>query len=347
MRNPKKLWKTLKHAVSTHSIPSTPSFIEMDGQEITDPLSMADAFNYQSFHQHTAGCKPGSGHSQRTDNWLKAMDKKKFVGSIFLDLSKAFYLVSMSVLQEHKNAVNMLFATILKVPTAVRVNRDILEMEGHAKESHRCKCKPGFTGDERTCKDMNECASGTQNCSADAVCNSTKGSYNCTCKPGHYGDGNICRSGGKTGFDFQETKLPTYWDTSFSNICLGMKIGNQLRFIVINKHAESLHSLIADGKKRTISLGRKKWKTLIGLQTSLQPHCNMEGFNVVGEEPHQSKSRIGITANQQNDCSSCDSRIGFGAGRLHDGSNTCGNEATREPDNGDKLIKAMGYILVQ
>ena len=49
MGNPKKLWKTLKHAVSTHLIPSTPSFFEMDGQEITDPLSMADAINYQSF----------------------------------------------------------------------------------------------------------------------------------------------------------------------------------------------------------------------------------------------------------------------------------------------------------
>ncbi|XP_022808043.1 uncharacterized skeletal organic matrix protein 5-like, partial [Stylophora pistillata] len=153
--------------------------------------------------------------------------------------------------------------------------------------------------------------------------------------------------GGKTGFDFQVTKLPTYWDTSFSKICLGKKIGNQLRFIVINKHAESLHSLIADGKKRTTSLGRRKWKTLIGSQASLQPHCNVGGFNAVGEELHQSKSRIGITANLQNECSSCDSRIGLRAGGLHDGSNTCGNEATREPDNGDKPIKAMGYILVQ
>ena len=41
--------------------------------------------------------------------------------------------------------------------------------------------------------------------------------------------------GGETGFDELETKLLTYWDTSFSKICLGMKIGNQLNFIVINK----------------------------------------------------------------------------------------------------------------
>ena len=81
--------------------------------------------------------------------------------------------------------------------------------------------------------------------------------------------------GGETGFDLQETKLPTYW------ICLGMKIDNQLRFIVINKQVGSLHSLIADGKYRNTSLGRKTWRTLIGSAASLQRHCNMEGFNAM------------------------------------------------------------------
>ena len=44
---------------------------------------------------------------------------------------------------------------------------------------------------------------------------------------------------------------------------------------------------------------------------------------------------------------SCDSRIGFGTGGMHDNSNTCGNEAVHYTDNGHKHIKAMGYILVQ
>ncbi|XP_078351116.1 putative skeletal organic matrix protein 5 [Oculina patagonica] len=85
--------------------------------------------------------------------------------------------------------------------------------------------------------------------------------------------------GGKTGFDLQETKLPTYWNTPFSKICLGMKIGHQINFIVINKQANSLYSLIADGQYRAISLGRNKWKMLIGSQASLQSNCNREGFN--------------------------------------------------------------------
>ena len=43
----------------------------------------------------------------------------------------------------------------------------------------------------------------------------------------------------------------------------------------------------------------------------------------------------------------CDSRIEIGTGGIHDDNNTYGNEAMFSPDNGDKHIKAMGYILVQ
>ena len=125
-----------------------------------------------------------------------------------------------------------------------------------------------------------------------------------------------------------------------------MKIGQQINFIVINKQANSLYSLIADGQYRATTLGRNTWKTLIGSQASLQTKCNKEGFNVVGSNSH-SKARIGILGNGQNDCNSCDSRIGFGTGGSPDDSNTCGNEAKIIPDNGDKNIKAMGYIFVQ
>ncbi|XP_020623534.1 uncharacterized skeletal organic matrix protein 5-like isoform X1 [Orbicella faveolata] len=153
--------------------------------------------------------------------------------------------------------------------------------------------------------------------------------------------------GGETGFDSQETKLPTYWDTPFSKICLGMKVGQQTKFVVINKQASSLFSLIADGQHRATSLSREKWKSLIGSEGSLQAHCNTQGFNAVGTNSGMAKARIGIIGNQENDCNSCDSRIGFGTGGASDDSNTCGNEATHSPDNGDKHIKAMGFILVQ
>ncbi|XP_066025937.1 uncharacterized skeletal organic matrix protein 5-like [Pocillopora verrucosa] len=156
-------------------------------------------------------------------------------------------------------------------------------------------------------------------------------------------------AGGKTGFDILETKLPTYWNTSFSKICLGMKIFHQPRFIVINRQANSLYALLADGKYRATSLGRNTWKTLIGSPASLQHNCNKEGFNTMGSNNGSSRARIGFLGNNEGDCVTPDSRIGFGTGGYHDDTNTCGNEAANGPssDNGGKHIKTMGYILVQ
>lgn len=153
---------------------------------------------------------------------------------------------------------------------------------------------------------------------------------------------------GETGLDNEETKLPTYWNTPFTKICLGMKIpGEDTRFLLLNMKASSLYALIADGKHRPTSLGRHEWKTLIGAQASLQPNCNREGFNVMSDDPAYSKARIGYMCNQENDCVTGDSRIGFGTGGHQRDSDTCGNEATHSPDNGDKHIQAMGYIFVQ
>ena len=126
-----------------------------------------------------------------------------------------------------------------------------------------------------------------------------------------------------------------------------MKINQQLRFIVINRLADSLHSIITDGQYRNTSLGRDEWKKLIGSNASLQHNCNKEGFNAVSRKSY-SKVRIGIISSGENDCDSCNSLIGFGAGSSSGGAKSCGNEARQgSPDNGRKNIKAMGYILVQ
>ena len=146
--------------------------------------------------------------------------------------------------------------------------------------------------------------------------------------------------------DTHETKLPTYWNTPFNKICLGMKVDQQFKSVVINYQARSLYSLIADDEYRATSLGRDTWKKLIGSQASLQTNCNKEGFNVLCGASN-SKARIGIVANNQDDCGTCDSRIGFGTGGFPDYFNTCGNVAPLQPDNGRQRIKAMGYILVQ
>ena len=123
-----------------------------------------------------------------------------------------------------------------------------------------------------------------------------------------------------------------------------MKIGQQIRFIVINKQANSLYSLIADGQYRSISLGRDRWMSLIGSNASLQENCKKEGFNAKSDSKDFANARIGILGNDQNDCLTCDSRIGFGTGGKEEDTNTCGNLDTYR---GDQNVKAMGYILVQ
>ena len=151
---------------------------------------------------------------------------------------------------------------------------------------------------------------------------------------------------GDTGLDNLETLLPTYWSTSFTKICLGMKVDGVTRFLRVDKAAASLYALIADGQYRATSLGRDAWKGLVGPKGSLQRNCNREGFNTKGNRMSNSKVRIGIIGNEQNDCNSPDSRIGFGGW----GPRTAvpvGNEAWSAADNGDKVVTAFGYIFVQ
>ena len=153
--------------------------------------------------------------------------------------------------------------------------------------------------------------------------------------------------GAETVFDTEETKLTSYWDTPFTQICLGMRLpGEQnINFLAINQAANSLYSLLADGQHRATSLGRDAWKTLIGSQASLQMNCNMEGFNSRCFWSPNSRVRIGFAANNQADCWTCDSRIGFGSGGSPDDLNTCG-QAAQNGDNGNSFITAMCYLFV-
>ena len=159
-------------------------------------------------------------------------------------------------------------------------------------------------------------------------------------------------SGGKTGFDDQETKMPTYWSTAFNNICLGMKLGSTVNWIKLNHTAASLHSVIADGVYKPTSVGRKTWKSLLH-NSSLQRKCDIEGFNShanVTTVPNPAVVRIGIIADNVNNCQSCNSRLGVGGGGYRAGQkiNPCGNEAVYQKlDNGEKHLKAFCYILLQ
>ena len=139
-----------------------------------------------------------------------------------------------------------------------------------------------------------------------------------------------------------------------------MKVGNNLKLLSISYTASSLYDLIADGKYRATSLGRQKWKSLIG-DSALQRNCNKEGFNIEKTANREfidilARIRIGIIGNQEDNCFSPDSYLGFGGPSankrnycgIHNVINTCGNSATcGGSDNGPKEINAMGYIFVR
>lgn len=160
-----------------------------------------------------------------------------------------------------------------------------------------------------------------------------------------------------TGFDDQETKLPTYWSTPFKEICLGMKVNNELNFISIPYQASSLFSVIADGLYRSTNIGRAKWLSLVK-GSGLQRYCNREGFNVQRNSrqryPSSHSARIGAIGNNENECNSPDSYLGFGGltsskrtfCSMPKASNTCGNSAHCR-SGGSKEMHAMGYIFVR
>ena len=116
------------------------------------------------------------------------------------------------------------------------------------------------------------------------------------------------------------------------------RLGQQdIRFVVIPQKADSLHSLIEDGNYRATSLGRDKWVGLISGFQHLQPNCSEEGFNPSCTAQHR-RVRIGILGNNEADCTSCDSLLGFGL----DIARSCGDY--NYWFNG---TTTMGYILVK
>ena len=131
-----------------------------------------------------------------------------------------------------------------------------------------------------------------------------------------------------------------------------MTVAGQTNYLAINYAADSFYALIADGQYRNTTLGRDAWKALIS-GSSLQVNCNKEGFNALPGEYESARARIGIISNNEDDCRTSDSRLGFGTAGgwqgtgIRNPNGSCGNSAFFEGDNGDRKIAAFGFIFVQ
>ncbi|XP_062499931.1 uncharacterized skeletal organic matrix protein 5-like [Corticium candelabrum] len=149
--------------------------------------------------------------------------------------------------------------------------------------------------------------------------------------------------------DDKETKLASYWTLPFTELRLGMKIKGKTRWITFSYTASSLYSLIADGQYKPTSIGESKWRSLLP-RTSLQRNCKKEGFNAKSSHRNSvskhSLARLGFIGNQEKNCQTPDSFLGFGT-RYRSVRNSAGNYATLLPDNGDVNIRAIGYIMAR
>jgi hypothetical protein len=142
-------------------------------------------------------------------------------------------------------------------------------------------------------------------------------------------------------FDMNEAKLQSYVALPFATLLIGMRDESGTRWTELTLGGSSLRDLMAT-KYHPTALGRAVWEQLPG-PGSLQLYCNLEGVNVVTP---QTSVRLGIVANEQNDCLSCDSFIGFGAQHFSD-KMACGNIARFSPDHGDRVDPDFGYIMAR
>jgi hypothetical protein len=142
--------------------------------------------------------------------------------------------------------------------------------------------------------------------------------------------------------DDNEAKLEGYSTMPFVYVRVGMVENQATHWLILPQEAVSMSRLMSSGFHAT-TVGRAAWERLPA-RGSLQFNCNREGFNV---QTTEANVRIGIVANNQTDCSSCNSWIGFGATGNTTGELACGNVAANVTDNGTRNDALFGYVMVR
>jgi len=148
--------------------------------------------------------------------------------------------------------------------------------------------------------------------------------------------------------DGYEAKLPSFWSLPFRELRLGMSVGDgPVSWVTLPAEAPSLLDLLASGEHTPTEQGAAFWRSLLP-DPSLHSACVREGFNVAWEDA--SRARIGIVTSRNEDCVEPTARIAFGGdGRAcyQDTRSSCGNEARCWPDDGDRTVRARGFVMAR
>ncbi len=151
---------------------------------------------------------------------------------------------------------------------------------------------------------------------------------------------------GTGNLDDQAAVLPSAWALPVNAVRIGLHDGGVWRWLSLAVQAPAFQAIFADGKPVTTTAGLPAWEALL-TSGSLQPHCQMEGFNI---STNSTSLRIGIQGNNESDCNTVDSWIGLGATSNVCGMTdkpTAGDMACYGADNGDRAITASGAIFVR
>ncbi|XP_065070552.1 uncharacterized protein LOC135695369 [Rhopilema esculentum] len=147
---------------------------------------------------------------------------------------------------------------------------------------------------------------------------------------------------GIKSFYENEAKFPAFSNVAFDEICIGMRASSVVNWLRLPVNSSSLLAIFKPATYIQTNLGRSAWKHLL-LSSSMQFNCNREGINVK-TDGGDIMARIGLIANNEDDCASPDSFFGLGIA-----STICGNEALHSPnvDDGQVRIEAMGFVLIK
>ena len=139
-------------------------------------------------------------------------------------------------------------------------------------------------------------------------------------------------------FDRNETKNLAYSEVPLTQLRMGMLDDEDtLRWMNADVEADSLFAVLFSGSYIATRHTREEWFAMVP-NPSAQDHCNRSGFN------NALRVRIGMVFNQEEDCRSPDSWIGFG---LTGDSASVGNFADERWSPEARNTATFGYLFVR
>jgi len=144
-------------------------------------------------------------------------------------------------------------------------------------------------------------------------------------------------------------KNPTVYSMmEFEEILIGMDgmLDGTIRWLKLDVSSTSLQDLFKSTDTDTFLPRPTKEEWIWSMndpKANIQPYCNANGINIA---KGSSRARFGIISNQENNCHSCDSRIGVGGSGHPNNNIVVGNTRRWMPDgnNGDRSSFAYMFV---